>query len=68
MTDGPQKEFPLRDNFLGRNLSMTERDDYRINVAPLVKRGHVAVPIGEHRTGTFVIFGWKILLNGGNRW
>ena len=67
-SDLPQREFPVMNNFFERNLSFSERDDYRLNVAPLVKRGHIAVPIGEHRNGTFVIFGWKILLNGGNRW
>jgi hypothetical protein len=63
-----QKEIPLESNMIGRNLSLTEKEDYKQNIDPLVKQGYQVYSIGEHRYGTYVIFGWKILINPSNRY
>lgn len=50
---------PGRD-LLTRDESLTEKQDYDINVLPYIKGGYVVVPIGEHYNGAFILTGWKI--------
>lgn len=50
---------PGRD-LMYRDYSLTEQQDYRINVKPYIKEGYVVAPVGEHYNGAFIVTGWKI--------
>ena len=63
-----QRALPLNDNCIGRDLNLSEKDDYTINILPYEKQGYGVYPIGEHRNGAYIVFGWKILINGANRY
>ena len=56
---GRNLSIPGRDR-LDRDYSLTEKQDYIINVHPYVVQGYVVEPLGIQRTGTFVLTGWKI--------
>ena len=47
-------------DLLPRDYSLTEREDYNINVRPYIGEGYVVVPLGDHRNGAFILTGWKI--------
>lgn len=56
---GRNTPWPGRDR-LDRDYSLTEKEDYRINVKPYIKERYVVVPLGIHRNGAFTLTGWKI--------
>ena len=45
---------------LDRDYSLTEKQDFEVNIRPYIKEGYVVEPIGIHRYGYFVLTGWKI--------
>ena len=51
--------IPGRDR-IDRDYSLTEKQDYQINVKPYIGEMYVVEPLGIHRNGSFVITGWKI--------
>jgi hypothetical protein len=47
-------------DLLYRDYSLTEKQDYDINVKPYIREGYVVVPVGNHFNGAFIVTGWKI--------
>lgn len=45
---------------LDRDYSLTEKQDFLINITPYIKQGYVVEPLGIHRYGAFILTGWKI--------
>jgi hypothetical protein len=43
-----------------RDYSLTEKQDYAINVKPYIREGYVVAPVGEHYNGAFIVTAWKI--------
>lgn len=55
----PGMFIPGRD-LIERDYSLTEKQDYQINVKPYIAERYVVEPLGVHRYGAFVLTGWKI--------
>jgi len=51
--------IPGRDR-IDRDYSLTEKQDYQINIKPYIAEMYVVEPLGIHRNGAFVLTGWKI--------
>ncbi len=55
----PGISIPGRDA-LDRDYSLTEKQDFDINVKPYIREGYVVATLGIHRNGAFIVTGWKI--------
>jgi hypothetical protein len=55
----PGISIPGRDK-IERDYSLTEEQDFQINVKPYIREMYVVETLGEHRHGNFIITGWKI--------
>jgi len=47
-------------DFWDRDYSLTEKQDYDINIKPFAKKGWAVEAQGDHMMGTFVVRGWKV--------
>ena len=57
----PTRSLPIPDRErIDRDYSLTEQQDYAININPYVKEGYVVQPLGEHLNGSFIVMGWKV--------
>ncbi len=59
--------IPTNGNFLDRDFSLTQEQDYEQNVLPYRRDGYYIETVGFHRQQQFIVRGWNLIARHGNR-